>query len=53
MAEMVKVCNCDKCGNEAEMTITCKKLMLKNYPASKRRCRKRRESARSVETKPT
>ncbi|MEM5788341.1 MAG: hypothetical protein AAGU11_13580 [Syntrophobacteraceae bacterium] len=23
MAEKVQVCHCDKCGNEAEMTITC------------------------------
>ena len=24
MADRIEVCNCDKCGNEAEMTISCR-----------------------------
>ncbi len=37
MAEMVKVCNCDKCGNEAEMTITCKEIDVKELSGVKKK----------------
>jgi hypothetical protein len=28
--EMIEVCKCEKCGNEAEMTVTCELLPLKD-----------------------
>lgn len=30
MADRVEVCTCDKCGNEAEMTISCSLVELKD-----------------------
>ncbi len=37
MAERVKVCNCDKCGNEAEMTVTCKEIDVKELSGEKKK----------------
>jgi len=37
MAEAVKICNCDKCGNEAEMTITCKMINLEELSGVKKK----------------
>jgi transcription elongation factor Elf1 len=37
MAETVKVCNCEKCGNEAEMTITCKTVNVEELSGVKKK----------------
>ena len=37
MAQMVKVCTCDNCGNEAEMTITCKEIDIEQQSGVKGR----------------
>lgn len=29
MAEKVQVCTCEKCGNEAEMTVSCEMIEVK------------------------
>lgn len=34
---MVKVCNCDKWGNEAEMTITCKEIDVEGLSGVKKK----------------
>jgi transcription elongation factor Elf1 len=37
MAETAKVCNCEKCGNEAEMTITCKIVNVEELSGVKKK----------------
>jgi hypothetical protein len=35
MAERIEICNCDKCGNEAEMTISCRMIDLETASGAK------------------
>ena len=53
MADKVEVCMCEKCGNEAEMTISCQWVDVQAHPEKPGKNKKKPGHAKSAVMKPT